>query len=36
LTIATLRGDRDLFLATSGALEIRLALVGTAIQGEPE
>jgi hypothetical protein len=36
LTIATLRGDRDLFLATSGALEIRLALVGPATQGERE
>jgi SAF domain len=31
-SIVTLRGDRDLFLATSGALEIRLALLGDSIE----
>ena len=33
LLIVTLRGDKELFLATSGALEIRLALIGEAIEG---
>ncbi len=36
LLIITLRGDKDLFLATSGALEVRLALIGESSEAVPK